>query len=297
MKLFLSLLVVSTLSQWVLTLVPPTKDPQTAVAELVEGKPWIFSGENIRLTCSIPGDLSDWRHQWFRGDKFIQESKDLVIWKAMPQQSGKYYCQGIRKTWIYQQRTPQSLPVEIKVDGGWAILRAPSLPMLVGETMTLSCDVRDNPRLTEVILYHNGVEIQRQSDPKLRVTNLTLRHPGSYWCRATWHKQMATHSVISLATTVSVLDILTEPFLEIVPQDPLIPKEHMLLVCHVQLNAREKDLMINYNFYQDGLKLGPASSNDRFPVLRASGLYSCTASVPILELKRESEPVAYKRVN
>lgn len=84
--------------------------------------------------------------------------------------------------------------------------------------------------------------------------------------------------------------------LEIVPNDPLIHKDRMLLVCHVQLNAREPISHIHYYFYQDGLSLGPASSQDRVTVLRDSGRYWCKASIPTLGLKRLSEPVPYGRV-
>ncbi|XP_036817086.1 high affinity immunoglobulin gamma Fc receptor I isoform X2 [Oncorhynchus mykiss] len=297
MKLLLSLLVVSTLPTWAVPQVLPMRAPLTAVAELVNGGPRIFSGERVRLKCSVPGKVSaEWRYQWFRGGEQLQESEYFVLWKARPQQSGKYYCQGLRTTWISTQHTLHSLPIEIEVDGGWAILQAPPLPMLVGETMTLMCRVRGNPRLTEVILYKDGVELQRQSGPELCVTNLTLQHHGSYWCRASWDGLRQTNSVISVAASVSIIEVLTEPMLEIVPNDPLIHKDRMLLVCHVQLNAREPVSHIHYYFYQDGLSLGLASSQDRVTVLRDSGRYWCKASIPTLGLKRLSEPVPYGRV-
>nr|ACN10664.1 High affinity immunoglobulin gamma Fc receptor I precursor [Salmo salar] len=297
MKLLLSLLVVSTLPQLAELQVLPTSAPQMAVAELVKGVPWIFSGESVHLKCSVPGNVSaEWRYRWFRGGEQLQESEYFVLWKARPQQSGKYYCQGLRTTWISTQHTLHSLPIEIEVDGGWAILQAPPLPMLVGEAMTLTCRVRDNPRLTEVILYKDGVELQRQPGPELRVTNLTLQHHGSYWCRASWDGRRETNSVISEAAPVSIIEVLTEPVLEIVPNDRLIHEDRMLLVCQVQLNAREPVPHIHYYFYQDGLSLGPASSQDRVTVLRDSGQYWCKASVPTLGLKRLSEPLAYGRV-
>ncbi|XP_055736369.1 high affinity immunoglobulin gamma Fc receptor I-like isoform X1 [Salvelinus fontinalis] len=297
MQLLLSLLVVSTLPQLAELQVLPTSAPQRAVAELVKGVPWIFSGETVHLKCSVPGNVSaEWRYRWFRGGEQLQESEYFVLWKARPQQSGKYYCQGLRTTWISTQHTLHSLPIEIEVDGGWAILQAPPLPMLVGETMTLTCRVRDNPRLTEVILYKDGVELQRQPGPELRVTNLTLQDHGSYWCRASWDGRRQTNSVISVAAPVSILEVLTEPILEIVPNDPLIHEDRMLLVCQVQLNAREPVPHIHYYFYQDGLSLGPASSQDTVTVLKDSGQYWCKASVPTLGLKRLSEPLAYGRV-
>lgn len=90
-----------------------------AVVELVSGESRIFSGESIRLRCSIPDNhRSTWTYLWFRGsERLPQSDQHLVLWKARVQQSGKYYCQGLRDTVVGYIRTLQSLPVDINVDG------------------------------------------------------------------------------------------------------------------------------------------------------------------------------------
>lgn len=91
--------------------------------------------------------------------------------------------------------------------GGWAILKVPLHPGLVGHTLSVTCRVRVGTQLHEVILYKDGVEVMRQNglNPHFYLTRLTLWDQGMYSCRASWDTDRRTHSVISAATPVQVL--------------------------------------------------------------------------------------------
>lgn len=93
--------------------------PYRAVVEMVSGHSRIFSGEDVRLRCSIPDpSKSTWLYLWFHGSEELQQSTEqLTVWRARINDSGKYYCQGVWDTMVGQIRTLQSLPVEIFVDG------------------------------------------------------------------------------------------------------------------------------------------------------------------------------------
>lgn len=90
--------------------------------------------------------------------------------------------------------------------GGWAVLQVPTYPGLVGDTLKMTCCVRGNPPLHEVILYKDGIEIMRQSglNPDVFLLNLTLNDQGLYSCRASWDIERRTRSVISAKTQVQV---------------------------------------------------------------------------------------------
>lgn len=90
-----------------------------AVAELVSGHSRIFSGEGVQFRCSIPdGRRSTWHYRWFKGSEELHERGPvLVLWKAHIDDTGKFYCQGVRSTVVGDIHTLQSLPVEIFVDG------------------------------------------------------------------------------------------------------------------------------------------------------------------------------------
>ncbi|KAF3847646.1 hypothetical protein F7725_020674 [Dissostichus mawsoni] len=80
----------------------------------------IFSGESVRLKCSVPDVRSSWSHLWFRGSEQLpQRGQHLILWKMKVQESGKYYCEGVRDSQVGDINTLQSLPLEINVDGGW----------------------------------------------------------------------------------------------------------------------------------------------------------------------------------
>ncbi len=99
------------------TIVPPVAS-FSAILEIVSGEPRIFSGEDVKLKCSVPDTRSTWSYQWFKGtEQLSHQGEILQLWKAHIKQSGKYYCQGVRDTVVGNIYTRQSLPVEISVEG------------------------------------------------------------------------------------------------------------------------------------------------------------------------------------
>lgn len=95
-----------------------------AEVEIVSGHSRIFSGDDVRLRCSIPDThQSTWSYLWFKGSEELQQrGQELLIWRAKISDGGKFYCQGVRNTVMGQIHTVQSLPVEIFVDGKIDIL-------------------------------------------------------------------------------------------------------------------------------------------------------------------------------
>uniref|UniRef100_A0A667XNJ6 Ig-like domain-containing protein n=1 Tax=Myripristis murdjan TaxID=586833 RepID=A0A667XNJ6_9TELE len=277
----------------------PSVAPYQAVIEQVQGASRIFSGETVRLRCSVPeDDRSTWTHLWFRGREKIFQGDELVLWNMKVKHSGKYYCQGVRDTLIGLIHTLQSIPMEIDVDGGWAILQVPSHPVLVGETMSLTCRVRDNPKLRELLLYRDGVEVMRQKGPSphFHLTNITVKDWGTYSCRATWDVRRRSHSVISVPADVIVLEVLTQPVLEVVPRDPLVPANLMRLICHFQYNAHVPAPPVDVYFYKDDERLTMASSEKYVVVPPNPGRYRCKAKVSVLGLVKWSESKDFGQV-
>lgn len=80
-------------------------------------------------------------------------------------------------------------------------------PALVGHTLEVTCLVRWNRPLSEVILYRDGVEVKRQlgNNPKFILSNLTTEDQGMYSCRASWDVHSQTYSVMSVDTPGGVI--------------------------------------------------------------------------------------------
>ncbi|TNN80366.1 High affinity immunoglobulin epsilon receptor subunit alpha [Liparis tanakae] len=202
------LLVLSTLPRLVVSDEFSHETSFRAVVEVVSGDSRIFSGESVRLKCSIP-DIHkfSWHYLWFRGSEKLPQSREhLHLWKAKVQDSATFYCQGVRDTQIGQIYTLLSMPLEINVDGGWAILQVPRYPGLVGETLKVTCRIRFIPQRHKLCLYKDGFEVIRQNglNPHFYLTNVTLEDQGMYTCRASWDANRRTHSVISGAASVQV---------------------------------------------------------------------------------------------
>ncbi|KAF7658600.1 hypothetical protein LDENG_00010410 [Lucifuga dentata] len=295
MDVVISVFVVLTIPQFVVPDVL-SEAPFRAVLKQVSGDSRVFSGESIRLKCSIPEDQkSTWQYLWFRGTKQLpQTGEDLILWNVKSKEGGMFYCQGVRETVVGQIHTQQSLPVDIKVDGGWAILHVTPHSGLVGDSLKMTCNIRGNPQPQEVILYKDGVEVMRQKgiNPQFHLTNIGLEHQGLYSCRATWDVRIYSHSVISVATPVYVSEILTQPVLEIT----FGTVTKMKLFCSLHYNARAPAPPIHYYFYKNGKQLGPSSSENSVVISPSPGQYRCKARVPKLGLLRWSDTKNFGQV-
>ncbi|XP_030294462.1 high affinity immunoglobulin gamma Fc receptor I-like [Sparus aurata] len=298
MNTVISLLVLSTLP---LLVVPQATsvDSVKAVVEIVSGDPRIFSGESVRLKCSISDVRSTWDYLWFRGsERLPPRGEHLLLWRTHIKQSGNYYCQGVRDSAVGDIHTSKSLPVEINVDGGWAILQVPPTLSLVGDTLVVTCRVRGTPQLHEVILYKDGVEVRRQKGlhPHFSLTDVTVADQGMYSCRASWDIARRTYSVISADTLLQVAEVLSEPVLEIVTVGDLIPANMMRLTCRHQYNAPAPKPPVHYYFFRNNIKLGIATSENHDLVKRTPGQYTCKVRVPMLGLVRWSGPKSFGQV-
>ncbi|CAN9511453.1 unnamed protein product [Ophioblennius macclurei] len=204
MERIIALLALSTLPR----LVTPEDVSLRAVIEVVPQTSKIFTGEGIRLTCSVPDDQSSvWGYQWFRdSEQLPQTFETFSLWNAKMKESGNFSCRGVRDVRFEKLYTLKSLPVEIRVDGGLAILQADPQPGLVGGNMSMTCRVRRNPPVHEIILYKDGYEVMRESgqDAQFHLTNLKPGDRGMYSCRASWDVKRRTISVISAATYVQI---------------------------------------------------------------------------------------------
>ncbi|XP_011480805.1 low affinity immunoglobulin gamma Fc region receptor IV [Oryzias latipes] len=290
------LLVLALLPQLVMCNVPMVTSFR-AIVELVSDNSRIFTGESLHLRCSIP-DIhgSNWSVEWFRGSEKLPETgENFKLWNAKIKASGKFSCQGARKTMIGIIRTLQSVPVEIEVDGGWAILKPPSRSTLVGDTLKLSCRLRGFPPIHETILYKDGIEVMRQigQNVSFYLSNVTLGDSGMYSCRVSWDVRRRTYSVTSVNTPVHILEVLSQPLLEIHADIKLYGAKKMKLICHVLYNARAPAPPVHYYFYKNNEQLGMAKSKNYDLVTKALGQYSCRVKVPQLDLVRRSKPSSF----
>ncbi|XP_027855429.1 low affinity immunoglobulin gamma Fc region receptor III-like [Xiphophorus couchianus] len=299
MEAVISFLVLSLLPQLIVSEVPTTTSYR-AIVEIVSGDSRIFSGESLKLRCVIPNKYqASWDYLWFRGSVQLPQSGETYqLWEANVKESGKYSCQGQRETDVRTIKTLRSLPYEIHVDGGYAILQMAKRPVLIGDALDLKCRLRGNAPVHETILYRDGIEVMVQSGSSLNfhLPHVTLEDEGRYSCRVSWDLSRRTHSVMSVPIPVNILEVLTEPVLEIEKDNAQLERNKMHLICHVQYNAPAPAPPVNYYFYKNNNLLGPATSLNHMHVRKAAGWYSCRAKVPKLDIVRWSKPQSFGEV-
>uniref|UniRef100_A0A8B9LH10 Ig-like domain-containing protein n=1 Tax=Astyanax mexicanus TaxID=7994 RepID=A0A8B9LH10_ASTMX len=186
----------------------PTPLPVLAKITVQTGEARLFSEEDVQLNCSIPDDPgANWKYHWFQYGKRLKTTEVYSFKNAAVQQSGNYTCQGEKdiEAWPYSLNSLPSEPITVHVDGGWALLRVPAEPVLIEESMTLTCRVRDEPVLVDVIFYKDDVEIYKSKSKDLVFKSLTLKDQGFYSCRATWTQRFEFHSAQSQPAFVTVL--------------------------------------------------------------------------------------------
>ncbi|XP_054901420.1 Fc receptor-like protein 5 [Poeciliopsis prolifica] len=278
----------------------PTTISYRAIVETVSGDSRIFSGERLSLRCINPVAYNaSWDYLWFRESVQLPQTGEIYYLRnANVKESGKYSCQGKRETDVGTLKTLRSLPTEIHVDGGFVILQMTKRPVLTGDTLDLKCRLRGNAPVHQTILYRDGIEVMVQSGSSLNfhLPDVTLEDEGSYSCRASWDLSHRTHSVMSVPTLVNILEVLTEPVLEIEKDNAQLERNKMKLICHVQYNARAPAPPVNYYFYKNNNLLGPSISLNHMLIRKDAGWYSCRVKVPKLDIVRWSEPQRFGEV-
>ncbi|XP_072314494.1 high affinity immunoglobulin gamma Fc receptor I-like [Eucyclogobius newberryi] len=274
---------------------PLTYASQPAL-EIVTGHSKVFTGQTVRLKCVAPATQykSIWTYTWHCGHKRLPYAgEELVLLNIKTKDNGNYSCKGIRHTSVQDIPTSESVAVDISVHGGWAILDAPSKGV-VGFPIEMTCHVRGNHPIHQVILYRNGVEVLEQNDPKFVLNNLTLEDGGEHTCRASWNQNGRTMSVISAQVSVQVVEPLTQPTLSIVKDALLNSLSKLKLKCALEYNVPDPAPRVLYSFYINGSRYGTPTFDNFYVIPRSNGPFKCNAKVSQLGLSQWSESEMYQ---
>ncbi|KAG9348334.1 hypothetical protein JZ751_002069 [Albula glossodonta] len=163
MRFFLCFLVISTVAEWAMCQDASDESVRAAMS-ITKGNRQVFVGESVTLSCSIPGDPTlHWSHLWFKDGVLIRQSSSLInkltLTPLLPTQSGHYSCQGTLHTGSGPKLTLSSHPLKINVVVGLVVLDVSPQLTFIGGAVTLTCRVRGNPTLNEVVFYKDGHEL------------------------------------------------------------------------------------------------------------------------------------------
>ena len=66
------------------------------------------------------------------------------------------------------------------------LLEIPPRPAMLGEPLTLKCEVQGGAEIKTAVFYKDGAQIQTTSDGSYKISAVTDKDQGSYRCKATY---------------------------------------------------------------------------------------------------------------
>ncbi|XP_049922615.1 low affinity immunoglobulin gamma Fc region receptor II-a-like [Epinephelus moara] len=154
--------------------------PKDAFPCILPNRLQFFEYESINFTCEfdcvaewsvmrtleniVPTNISNW----------VTSAGSGTIKPAFSSDSGAYWCEdrdGLR-----------SNAVNISVTAGLVILETPVLPVMEGDTVTLSCKKKKTPDDLAADFYKDGLHIRTEYKGKMTLYNVSTSDEGLYKC-------------------------------------------------------------------------------------------------------------------
>ncbi|KAK6477911.1 immunoglobulin superfamily member 1-like [Huso huso] len=167
---------------------PAMEGHPQAVLTLQPAWSQIFRGETVTLSCEVEGGSAAWRFKQYRdgreeagcSDQYSRRDGDsCTISNTQHYHSGVYWCESASG----QER---SNAVTLTVSNQWVILQTPPQPVFEGDTLTLSCFIRNGYKATRLIFYKDNNQLQYRAGTAWSVDRVSESDEGSYKCRAWW---------------------------------------------------------------------------------------------------------------
>ncbi|XP_033182414.1 low affinity immunoglobulin gamma Fc region receptor II-like [Anabas testudineus] len=200
-----------------------------------------FEYESISLSCVRSHGPTEWRvmkklssnsPQW-------ETSTGLMdIKPAFVSHSGEYFCEN--------EEGERSNTVNISVTAGDVILESPTLPVMEGETVTLTCRKLRTSSKLPADFYKNGNLINTGYTGEMTIHNVSMSDEGFYKCSILGSQCKSPESWLAVTDGSVILES---------PVFPLLEGEAVTLHCRIKKTSSAHMA----DFYKDGLFIGTGS--------------------------------------
>ncbi|XP_049922614.1 uncharacterized protein LOC126403844 [Epinephelus moara] len=155
-----------------------------AVLRVLPNRSQFFQYESISLSCEQQGNSSDWRVK--RNTTTIINQEHSTSWNSInescrfiddlyPLDTGVYWCES--------SAGECSNTVNIFVTAGSVILDSPALPVMEGDTVTLSCRTKTTSSSSLTAdFYKDGLLIASSSTGNMTMHSVSVSDEGFYKC-------------------------------------------------------------------------------------------------------------------
>uniref|UniRef100_A0A671NKC4 Zmp:0000001139 n=1 Tax=Sinocyclocheilus anshuiensis TaxID=1608454 RepID=A0A671NKC4_9TELE len=258
-------------------LLPVHGSQPTILLQQDPSHPVIYTGEQVKLTCSIQEKTSKWQYLWQKDSQQVNTDNNPIytIKNATCSQKGEYTCQVRRGEMTYAKSTILTIrePPKPKLS------IAPEWNMFYPtEKVTLKCSVDEESNKWVYEWFKNGTRLLKDKDTSFSTNMLSISsakagHSGQYTCRG---KHLMRTSVTTRETEAVQLHIKG-----ITPK-PTITKHEWFELFYtdekVQLDCNMPGESWEYHWHKDSNPLitNPTHTIDAVS-LTDSGNYHCKA--------------------
>ncbi|XP_073721130.1 obscurin-like [Misgurnus anguillicaudatus] len=194
----------------------------------------VFTGEKVTLKCEIEDQYSDWRYKWYKGRTETSVSEGNIYTIRSPSDQDEFWCRGERVGRPSSSQYSDHVTLSVKAIPRATVRVTPKSPLIIGETVTLKCEIEDqysnwtylwSKNTTEVLNFENYT-VNRDS---LTITGVTQSDQDEFRCRAEIHGRPKT-SLSSSSVHLTVKERPT-PQVFVWPDDLVFRGETANLRC------------------------------------------------------------------
>ncbi|XP_073330724.1 Fc receptor-like protein 5 [Pagrus major] len=140
-----------------------------------------FTSDSVSLSCE--GNSTEWRLKRLSAeDRYLS---DCTTWRTMTGSTCNMdtYLPSDAVYWCESGSGEFSNAVNITIQDGDMILLSPARPVTEGDSVSLSCKVRNQTFNSTVFFYHNEKLIQRDTRWELNISAVSKSDEGFYKCQ------------------------------------------------------------------------------------------------------------------
>ncbi|XDV45560.1 hypothetical protein PO909_013640 [Leuciscus waleckii] len=254
----------------------------------------IYTGEQVKLTCSIEQNTSKWEYKWQK-DSVEVNSQTYTISNATLDRNGEYTCTISRRGMTFAKSTKLNIREpprpELSIDSQWK-------SFYPNEKVILKCSMNSNEWGYE--WFRNGAQLSGDKEISFPGNTLSIRsakasHSGQYSCRGKHRKRTPVTTGQTEALQLHVHDNTPKPHIRKYQWfDFFYTGENIQLGCNMTGDGWK------YDWYKDSK---PLTSHPNHTINSASlsdtGAYHCKAKrgdFPVdsesLQVRVEARPPA-----
>ncbi|XP_067227950.1 Fc receptor-like protein 5 [Chanodichthys erythropterus] len=246
----------------------------TVVLKQDPSYPEIYTGEQVKLICSIKEETSEWQYQW-QNHSVLVNNHTYTIPSATLDQNGEYTCKITRKEMTYTESTKLNISEpprpKLSIESEWKTFYPT-------EKVTLKCSVDGGPNEWSYEWFKNRTQLSVDKDISFSENTLSISsakaiHSGQYTCRGKHLTRTPVTTRQTESLQLHIYDIIRKP--DITKHrwfDFFYTGEKVQLGCNMPGDGWK------YDWYKDSK---PLITDPTFTISPASlsdtGVYHCKA--------------------